>query len=180
MRTTALSSLHLHCSSLLLPALPSFQIPQTCPSQSRPSRSSSNLSLLATAWSSSRSVSMTRSSGQLATQRTRPALCQAATLASTRLLLRSPNWLHTSAQMYVRQDLPKRSPTKICVPQKSPRTTLERVFVSGPEHAAVLVKTQGTSLSGVKLEDRACWICRIVDGKIKEVDNYCDTAAINQ
>lgn len=52
--------------------------------------------------------------------------------------------------------------------------------MSGPEYAIVLVSTEGTSSSGVKLEDRAGWVCKIVGGKLKEVDNYCDTAAINQ
>jgi ketosteroid isomerase-like protein len=64
--------------------------------------------------------------------------------------------------------------------QSPARTKINRVIIAGSEHAVVLLSTEGTSSSGYKLADRAAWICKIVDGKLKEVDNYCDTAAINE
>jgi ketosteroid isomerase-like protein len=54
------------------------------------------------------------------------------------------------------------------------------VLVAEPDTAVVLITTAGMSAKGVKLEDRACWICKIEGGQLKEVDNYCDTAALNQ
>jgi len=68
-----------------------------------------------------------------------------------------------------------------CSPLQTPaRTTVTKILVSGDSYATVLVSTSGTSAKGFKLEDRAAWICKIVGGKIVEVDNYCDTAAINE
>ena len=54
---------------------------------------------------------------------------------------------------------------------------VEHVLVSG-DWAVVELRSDATAKNGLRFDNRYCWICRFVNGKIVEVRAYLDSALV--
>jgi uncharacterized protein len=57
-------------------------------------------------------------------------------------------------------------------------TNTARLFVAEGDHVVVECRGQVVTKDGAPYNNTYCWVCRITDGRLRELTEYCDTELI--